>query len=254
MKPFADHFSGHAAQYAAHRPSYPPELVAAVASLVPAHDLAWDCGTGNGQAAVLLAAHFTQVIATDASREQLAQAPAHPRIAYRVALQDDSGAAPASVDLVTVAQALHWFDLRRFYGEANRVLKADGVLAVWCYDLPRVAPDIDPVVTWFYSQRIGRFWPPERRHVEAGYRDLEFPFEEMPSEVWPMTAWLTRQEFLGYVGTWSAVVKARLEEGADPLVELGPALAAVWPRPDERRQVTWPIRLRAGRRRATASP
>jgi SAM-dependent methyltransferase len=244
---FPDHFSGHAGAYAAYRPSYPPGLIAHLASLCEGRGLAWDAGTGSGQAAVLLAEHFHRVLATDASPEQIGQARPNPRIEYRVALAQDSGLPPRSVDLVTVAQALHWFDRPRFYAEVRRVARPGGVVAAWCYGSARIAAEVDPVVQRFYSERVGPYWPPERRHVETGYRELEFPFEEVPVAAWALEAHLTRGEFLGYVATWSAVSAARKVEGVDPLVAFGHELAAVWPEFNQRRQVRWPIALRAGR-------
>src|SRR5262245_40543455 len=131
---FADHFSGHAADYAEHRPGYPAELCAFLATVAPARGLVWDCGTGSGQAAVVLAARFEHVVATDPSAAQLAHARLHPRVEYRTAPERDSGLPPGSCDLVTAAQAAHWFDLPAFYAEADRVLRSGGVLAIWCYN------------------------------------------------------------------------------------------------------------------------
>jgi SAM-dependent methyltransferase len=188
------------------------------------------------------------VLATDASPEQIDAAPADPRITYRVAREDDSGAPAGGVDLVTVAQALHWLDLRRFYPEVDRVLRPQGILAVWCYGRMTAGPRVDPVLEWFYAERVGRFWPPGREHVEAGYRSLEFPFEEIPAGPWRMSARLSRRNLLGYVGTWSAVHRAREEQGSDPIPELEAALAGSWPDPDEAREVVWPLAVRIGRR------
>jgi len=232
------------------RPSYPQALIARLAALAPGLDAAWDCATGNGQAALLLAAHFAHVLATDASREQLARAASHPRVVYRQALADDSGAPPTSVDLVTVAQALHWFDLDRFYGEAERVLKPGGILAVWCYGAARVSPEIDAILDWFYYERVGRHWPLERRHVEEGYRDLPFPFADIDIGEWTMTASLDRRALIGYVGTWSAVARACAAERKDPLSDLATALAGPWPdaAQGEPRPVTWRMGLRVGRK------
>ncbi len=142
---FKDHFSGHAAVYASFRPGYPPALIDFVTSLAPGRSLAWDCATGNGQAAVCLAEHFERVIATDASAAQLAQATPHPNVEYRQAPAEQSGLADGSVDLLTVATALHWFDFDRFYAEAERVLAPGGALAAWAYNLaPRLPGDRRP--------------------------------------------------------------------------------------------------------------
>lgn len=245
MSTFSDHFSGQAGAYAAHRPSYPPGMVQHLASLCAGRDLAWDAGTGSGQAAVLLGDHFQRVLATDASAEQIRHAQAHARVEYRVAMADQSGLPDQSADLVTVAQALHWFDLPRFYAEVRRVLRSGGIVAAWCYGNPTIDPEVDPVVERFYTERVGRYWPPERRHVEAGYRDLPFPFEELPAADTALEAMLTREEFLGYVATWSAVAAARRTEGADPMLGFERELVGAWPDGGPRR-VSWPLALRVG--------
>jgi len=245
---FKDHFSDRAAEYAVYRPAYPPALIAHVAQLAPAHDLAWDAGTGNGQAAVMLAEHFRRVIATDASEEQLARAKPHPRVEYRVARESSSGLASASVDLVTIAQALHWFDHARFWPEVHRVLVPRGICAAWMYDKMHIDPEADAVIHRVHAERIEEYWPPERKHVDAKYADIPFPFEELPQEEWSMSARLTREQFLGYVGTWSAVMRARKETGGAPVAAMRNALAPVWPEdPEDVRNVVWPITLRVGR-------
>jgi ubiquinone/menaquinone biosynthesis C-methylase UbiE len=252
MPEFLDHFSSLAGSYSEFRPTYPPELVAAIAATAPGRALAWDCATGNGQAALLLADHFDAVVATDASAAQLKQAKPHPRVRYRVALAESSGLADCSADLVAIAQAFHWFDVARACAEWRRVLKPRGVVAAWCYQLAKVDMAIDPVVWEFYDGRVGRFWPPERRHIEVNYQDLAFPFEvtsdlaELAARPWSIRATLTRARFLGYVATWSAVKEARAQQGVDPMPEITRALAAVWPA-EEPREVRWPMGLRLGR-------
>jgi SAM-dependent methyltransferase len=248
MGPFADHFSVCAGSYAAFRPSYPTGLIETLAGWSPSRQLAWDVGTGNGQAAVLLADRFARVVATDASAEQIAHARAHPRVTYRVAPEDDSGLPGEAADLVTVAQALHWFDLPRFYREVDRVLARNGVLAVWTYGLLTVDPEVDRAMQWFYTERVGRYWPRERVHVDLGYRDLPFPYREMETESWEFRSRLTRAQLEGYAATWSAVKECRVREHADPIPQLQAALRTVWPDPEQRREVVWPIALRAGRR------
>jgi SAM-dependent methyltransferase len=242
----ADYFSTSAEAYASFRPSYPDTLIGHVASVAPGRDLAWDCATGNGQAAVPLADWFARVVATDASATQLAHARPHPRVEYRLASAAASGLSAASVDLVSVAQALHWLDLEAFYAEVRRVLRPDGVLAAWCYGRCRVAPDIDPVIDWFYQDRVGRYWPPERVHTETAYRDLPFPFDELSAGHWEMTASLTRAELLGYFGTWSAVAVAAESSRSIHSGTANVVHAAFRP---ERRSVTWPLALRIGRPR-----
>jgi ubiquinone/menaquinone biosynthesis C-methylase UbiE len=176
---FKDHFSGHAEDYARFRPHYPGELFAYLGSICAEREDAWDCATGNGQAAIGLAAHFKRVIATDASMKQLESAPLDRRVQYRVSAAEESGLDSNSVDLITVAQALHWFDLPKFWTEAKRMLKPQGIVAVWSYNLVSIAPAIDRVVDRFYRDTVGPFWPLERAIVEAGYRTIDFPFHEI---------------------------------------------------------------------------
>jgi SAM-dependent methyltransferase len=244
---FQDHFSDRALEYAQRRPDYPPALFAALAHLAPGRGLAWDAGTGNGQAARGLAAYFHRVVATDASRSQLAQAPAHERVAYVQAAEDGSGLQDGSVDLVTVAQAAHWFDLDRFYTEVGRVLRPAGVLALWGYGICQIAPAIDSIVQFFYKQVVGQWWPPERHHVEERYRLLDFPLPETPFPAVTMVHSWTLTEFLGYVGTWSAVSNYRKGRGEDPVPTLGGQLRRVWEDPETSREVRWPLFGRIGR-------
>ena len=249
MPEFHDHFSTRAADYAVYRPSYPPALIAYLSHLAPARELAWDAGTGNGQAAVMLAAHFAHVAATDASADQIQRAQPNAKVEYRVAREGDSALDANSVDLATVAQALHWFDADRYYAEARRVLKPLGVCAVWTYGTPSIDAATDAAWMRSYDREIRAHWPPERRHVDAMYMDLPFPFAEIAHEPWQMTARLTREQWLGYVGTWSAVAQARKITGADPVMTMRSDLASVWDgSAEDVRTVTWPIGLRVGRK------
>ncbi len=248
MHEFADHFSKLSPDYAAFRPVYPRGLIGWLAELAPARECAWDCGTGNGQAALLLAEHFERVIATDASQEQLSHARADPRVEYRCVQAEHSGLDTASIDLVTVAAAIHWFDLERFHAESKRVLRPRGVLAAFSYDLVHVTPAIDRVTEWFYKERVGRYWPAGRRLVETRYRDIPFPFEELEFGSRAIEADLDRRAFLGYVSTWSSVARCRAVEGRDPMPELEMRLAPLWPNAEERRHAVWPLFGRVGRR------
>ena len=245
MTNFKDHFSRDSAAYAGYRPHYPAELFVWLASLSPGHTLAWDAGTGNGQAAVALADHFARVIATDPSDKQIGQAIAHPRVEYRIA-DEVAGLDPASVDLATVAQALHWFDRPKFWSEARRVVRPGGVVAVWCYELQHVAPEVDAVIGRFYHETVGPYWTPDRKLVEDGYRSVEFPFEEVEVPRFAMTSEWTLQQQVGYLGTWSAVGRYRDQVGSDPLELVRPELEKVWGA-DRVRRVSWPLSVRAGR-------
>lgn len=244
---FHDHFAPVAASYADFRPRYPRELFAWLAARVPRHDLAWDCAAGSGQASVDLAEFFTRVVATDASRAQIDAAVPHPRIAYRVAPAENSGLADAAADLVTVAQALHWFDLAGFYAEVRRVLRPGGVLAVWTYGVLTVAgAEVDALVQHFYHDVVGPYWPPERAHVENGYRALAFPFAEITAPPFAMEASWALPQLLGYFRSWSATGRFAVARGVDPVTELAEQLGPLWGA-GELRRVTWPLALRVGR-------
>jgi SAM-dependent methyltransferase len=246
MAEFPDHFAPLASAYAAFRPTYPPGFIAHLAELAPARTLAWDVGTGSGQAARLLADHFAQVHATDASARQLQAAAPHPRITFVVAPAERSGLASASVDLVTVAQALHWFPQDAFHAEVARVLRPGGLLAAWSYQRPRIDPAVDAVVDWFHDTRLGDYWPPERAHVEQRYTTLPFPYDACDVGDWAIEARLERSALLGYLGTWSALRHARDAEGGDPLRECADRLREAWPE-EGARAVRWPLVVRAGR-------
>lgn len=247
---FHDHFSGHARAYARFRPVYPPHLFAWLASVAPGHERAWDCATGNGQAARGLAPHFREVVATDASAEQLRNAVPHPGVVFGVASAEASGLEAASVDLVTVAQALHWFDLPRFFAEAARVLRPGGVLAAWCYVQVTVSAEVDAVVDRLYRETVGPFWPPERALVEDGYRSLALPppFTEVAAPEFEMEMRWTPAELLGYLGTWSAAQRHRRATGRDAVAEVAAELATAWGPAEEARTVRWPLGLRVARR------
>jgi hypothetical protein len=242
-----DHFSRDPRAYAAFRPHYPPELFLWLAGLVTRHDLAWDCATGNGQAAVGLAEHFLRVVATDSSAAQVSAAKPDPRIEYRVAPAHASGLAPDTVDLVTVAQALHWIEPESFYREARRVAAPGAAIAAWTYGSPEVEPGVDRVLQGFYRETVGPFWPAERRHVETGYADLPFPFEPIPAPEFAIEAGLTLPAMLGYVGTWSATRRYIETRGEDPVPALGQVLAPHWGPPDRVRAVRWPLSVLAAR-------
>jgi len=245
---FHDHFAPVAPSYAVFRPSYPHALFEWLASLVSRHELAWDCAAGSGQASVDLAAHFECVVATDASPSQIDAASPHPRIKYRVATAESSGLLSESVDLITVAQALHWFDLPGFYAEVRRVLRPNGVLAVWTYGVLTVEGDgVDAIVVNFYHNTVGPYWPFERAHVENGYRSLPFPFTEIAAPPFAMEAFWTLPQLLGYIRSWSATGRFAAEHGRDPVVALEQQLPPLWGDLQQRRQVTWPLSLRVGR-------
>lgn len=244
---FRDHFSDRAAGYAAHRPTYPPALVDFLAGVSPGRELAWDCGCGSGQLTVLLAGRFERVIGLDASAEQLARATPHPRVEYRCARAESSGLADAAVDLAVAAQAAHWFDLAAYYAEVRRVVRPGGVVALVTYGRLSVVDDVDAVVDRFYSEVLGPYWPPERRHVEDGYRSLPFPFEEIEAPRLEMCQEWTLGRLIGYVETWSAVRALEAAEGCAAVEAFRRELARAWGRAGVVRPVRWPLSLRVGR-------
>lgn len=243
---FQDHYSAYAAEYVKHRPVYPAGLFAFLASRAPAKDLAWDAGTGSGQAALGLAEHFGAVRATDPSREQLAEAPRHPRVSYQVGDEGQSGLPEASSDLITAAQAAHWFDMERFIGEARRVSRPGTVVALWGYGLCTIGAGIDPIIRRFYTEAVGAFWPAGRRHIDEAYRSLPFP---LPEVAFPEMAIELRLDLAGlgaYIQTWSAVHRKVQAEGGDPVAPLLKELATVWGDPAVARQVRWRLFGRIG--------
>jgi ubiquinone/menaquinone biosynthesis C-methylase UbiE len=243
----SDHFSGVASAYALRRPHYPEELFAFLAAEAAQHDLAWDCGAGSGQASLPLTRFFHRVVATDPSAAMLKEAPRHSFVEYRTTLAHARGLDPETVDLVTVAQALHWIDLEPFYAEVDRVLRPGGLLAVWTYGNQRLEnPEIDEVLHRFYHEVVGPFWPSGRRHVEAGYRGLPFPFREIPTPTFQMQEQWTLAELLGYIGTWSASQRFRDAKGYDPAVSLAAELQQAWGEPGSTRRILWPIAMRLG--------
>lgn len=243
---FKDHFSPVAAGYARFRPAYPPALFAELAAAAPARDLAWDCATGSGQAAVGLAAHFERVIATDASAEQIAQARACRGVEYRVAPAEASALPMRSVDLVAVAQAVHWFDRSAFYAEVRRVLRPGGVLALWGYGLNRLGdPELDGALQRLYRDTLGGFWPAERGWVEDEYRSLDFPFAALPLSPCAIEADLSLEAFAAYLRTWSAVQRFRTVHDRDPVADWELEVRPGWGA--GLRRVTWPVFGRLGR-------
>lgn len=244
---FKDHFSASAASYAEFRPHYPAQLFDLITAIPERRDTAWDCATGNGQAAVPLGDRFERVVATDASRDQIAHAIGHPRVSYSVALADASGLEARSVDLVTVAQALHWFPIERFFAEVQRVVAPGGALAVWCYTRPVLGGELDPLLLRYYSGTCKPYWAPERTMVDEGYRSVAMPIDEIETAPMFIEAQQTLAQFAGYVRTWSASVKLAKALGRDPVVDLEAELRPHWGDDEARQLVRWPVVLRAGR-------
>ncbi|SDL98465.1 Methyltransferase domain-containing protein [Catalinimonas alkaloidigena] len=238
-----DLFSQQAAAYAQFRPTYPDELYSFLMSRVRARQRAWDCATGSGQVAQRLAAFFDQVEATDLSAQQLAQAPTLPNVRYQVSPAEQTPFPDQYFDLITVGQALHWFALDPFYAEARRVARPGAQLAVWTYGLLTIAPGIDAGVRYLYHEALGPYWDPERRHVEAGYATLPFPFADVEERSFNLEVSWTYAHLAGYLSSWSALRRYQNQEGTDPLPKALARIRTVWPEAQEKR-VIFPISLR----------
>lgn len=242
-----DHFSRQAVDYAQYRPQYPAVLFENLARLCPSTGLAWDCGCGNGQASTGLLPWFSSIIATDISKQQIRHAHLHDRIDYRVASAERSGIDPQSVDLVLVAQALHWFNSAAFYREAERVLKPGGLLAALCYQLPRITAAIDDIVDTFHDATLADYWPPQRHHVNEAYRNIPFPLQRVSFPALAMEQQWTLEQFLGYLRSWSAVARFAQKNLHDPVESMRIRIAAHWIDGRATMRIRWPLTVLAGR-------
>jgi SAM-dependent methyltransferase len=246
---FRDHFSRHANLYSIYRPTYPPELFEYLAALPHARRRAWDCATGSGQAAVGLSPYFDEIIATDASSQQIAHAAPAGNVRYAALPASHSGIEDETVDLVTVAQALHWFDVDEFFGEAKRVLKPDGVIAVWGYGDPVVEePRLNAILHAFNRGTLERYWTGNRALLLGGYLTLSFPFREIKAPDFRLEKDWTLEELIGYMRTWSATNRFIADRGYDPLPDVQSDLSDLWGAADAKRLVVWPLFLRVGYR------
>lgn len=228
-----DHYGGHAKDYARYRPTYPETLFEQILAHSSARDIAWDCGTGNGQVAGRLVQDFDRVVATDISQRQLDHAQPHERVVYRCCPAQQSGLTPNSVDLVCVATAVHWFDQNSFYKEVERVLKPGGVLAVWTYGRGiNGPPSIARLIAHLSDHIVGEDWPTGIEWVDRRYEDLPFPFPSVNLAPIEFRLLWSLQDILGWIDTWSAVSRYRKRKGENPLVGLEEQLSEVWPKPD----------------------
>jgi SAM-dependent methyltransferase len=246
-KEFQDYFSAGAAAYALHRPTYPPELIEFLAGVCPRTESAWDCGCGSGQLSVLLAERFQRVIATDPSAAQLSNAKQHPRVEYRLGSAEASGLSDQCVDLAVAAQAAHWFNLPAYYAEVRRVTKPDGIVALVTYGNMVTDTTVLGVLRNFYKSVTGPYWPPERKHVEDGYRSFPFPFEELQAPDLEIRREWDLAAMIGYVETWSATTALRQVKGEEPVEQFRRDLAEVWGSKETVRVIRWPLSMRMGR-------
>jgi SAM-dependent methyltransferase len=242
-----DRFSTQSAQYARYRISYPPALYDWLLPQVPGRTHAWDCATGNGQVAAVLAQYFEAVEATDLSASQLRQAPALPNVQYQVSPAEHSPFAVASFDVITVGQAVHWFDEPAWHREARRVLRPGGVLAEWGYQLCRLeTPELNQVLDEFHDVTSAPYWDANRRHIENEYALIPFPFAGVQHAHFTVEKQWTVADMLNYLRTWSATANyARQHPGADMVALVAAELTRLWG--PQARRVVFPVFARAGR-------
>lgn len=241
---FKDYFSTQSVDYRKFRPDYPQEMIDFIVSNCAETNIAWDCATGNGQVAIMLSPKFNKVIATDASSKQIEAAVAKPNITYKVATAENSGLPDNSIDLITVAQAAHWFNLPEFYAEAKRVAKQGAVLAVWGYAHHSISLDIDNVVLKLYKDILSDYWPKERGIVEHRYESIILPFETIETPVFSMVKHINMHELIGYLNTWSATQLYIQCNHNNPISLIYDELKEVWGNADEIRDIKWPVFLK----------
>ena len=239
-----DYFSGHSKLYATFRPTYPDDLYSFIFKHVKNFDSAWDCATGNGQVARVLANHFRQVHATDISQQQLDNAVQAKSISYSVQGAEKTTFSDNQFDLITVGQALHWFDLEKFYNEVNRVAKKDALLAVWGYAVCKVNKQVDEHFYHFYNHVVGPYWDSARKLVEEEYKNIPFPFDQISTPKFSIDVEWTLEEFAGYLTTWSATQKFIKDKNYNPVLEVVKLMQPCW---NEKEKVSFPVFLKLGR-------
>ena len=243
-----DLFSIQAADYARYRPTYPSELIDYIIGFVPEKNLAWDCATGNGQAAVLLSPYFRQIIATDSSEKQLLQAVPAENITYLPGKAEQTNFADNSFDLITIAQAYHWFQFSDFAREAKRIAKPGGIIAVWGYNIPACNDDVlNRLISHFYKKIIGPYWDAERKYIDESYQTIPFDFDELPSKDFSIRVNWSKDDVAGYLGTWSSVQHFIKANNYNPVTEMAAQLSADWPSEKNEIEFVFPVFLRIGK-------
>jgi len=240
-----DLFSGHSSEYAIFRPAYPKVLYDFIVSHLKEREFAWDCGCGNGQVAHDLVPYFKKIAATDLSAKQIEKAVPAATISYSVSAAEHTPFPDHAFDLITVGQALHWFDLPEFYKEVRRVAKPDGLLAVWGYGLLHIHPLIDQHIHHFYTEVIGSYWDKERKLIDEEYKTIPFPFEEIASPPFDFQLDWTIHQLQGYLTTWSSVQKYIQRNGHNPVDDLIKRLEPLWT--NKIMKVTFPLFMRLGK-------
>jgi SAM-dependent methyltransferase len=245
---FKDLFSSDSRQYATFRPQYPYDLFQHVSQLCLEHELAWDCATGNGQAAQQLSHLFKKVIATDPSAAQLAEAYRSDKIEYRKEQAENPSLEKSSVDLLTIAQALHWFNWDAFYLKANEILKPGGIMLALAYGIPKISTEIDELIRQLHNQTLAPYWEQERQLVADLYKDVPFPYPEISLPSFYIKKAMTPADLMGYLSTWSGLKKYVAVNDQNPLVDFAFHLEKVWPPSDAVISVEWHLALKLGRK------
>jgi ubiquinone/menaquinone biosynthesis C-methylase UbiE len=248
MKEALDKFSEQSKRYQAFRPRYPKELYDYILSFVNETRTCWDCGTGNGQVAAELSRYFDLIEATDISSAQIGQAENSPNVNYSVQRAEQTDFKDDSFDLITVAQAAHWFDQKAFFQEVTRVAKHNSIIAIWGYGLPQIDRAVDSLLHAFYSDIIGPYWNKERQHIEEKYAGICFEYDALNSDSdFSIISQWNRSDFLGYLSSWSSVVNYKEEnDGSDPVFWMADRLEATW-KSGEIKEVQFPIFLKLSR-------
>jgi len=245
-----DYFSSQANTYRRFRPSYPEGLFEFLSKELHSGCLIWDCATGNGQAAMQFDQRF-KVVATDQSSSQLSYRSFSSNILYAQAKAEHAPFGDRSVSLVTVAQALHWFDFDAFYREVRRVLKSGGMIAAWTYSFlsasPQLGSDIDECVRSFYYDVVGAYWPPERRWVDQLYETIPFPFDDIQAPDFYLDLSWNLNELIGYLSSWSSVAQYIKSTNTDPIPDLERQLAQLWGDPQVKKAMKWKLGLKIGK-------
>jgi len=242
-----DLFYGHAKLYAQFRPHYPQELFDYILSFVEEKKCAWDCATGNGQAAIALANHFNKVVASDLSKAQINSAVIKTNVEYHVCSAEETPFASSSFDLITVAQAYHWFDWQKFHDEATRVGKNRSVIAVWGYNIfSSEDENVNQLIHHFYYDIVYDYWDAERRHVENNYSSVNFDFDRLLSKTFTTDLTYTKEHFIGYLQSWSAVQNYIRSNQSSPLDLIKNDIEAIW-QEQETKPIHFPIFLKLGR-------
>lgn len=245
---YINHFNQQTEQYLAFRPTYPELLFNLLADRVPSTACVWDCATGNGQAAISLAQHFKKVIATDINQAQLDMAPSKSEIQYICATAEHTPIPDHSIDLITVAQALHWFNFDQFYEEVRRVSKPSAWIAAWCYSLGSINTPINEVIRRLYYDILGdQYWPSQRSYIDDNYQTIPFPFVKVKVDDLHMEKEVDLKSLMGYLSTWSAVKQYQKLNHKNPIEFISADLQLAWGNPGQHYTMRWPLHVLLGR-------